>query len=44
MVPNRRPRFYHSGDTAGFDCLARTHPERMPDVTLAALGIWSCAG
>ena len=28
MLPNRRPRFYHSGDTGDFDHLLRTLPPR----------------
>src|SRR5688572_31405460 len=36
MLPNRRPRFYHSGDTADFDFVARTLHARMPDVKLVA--------
>src|SRR5688500_7894745 len=36
MLPNRRPRFYHSGDTADFDFVVRTLRERMPATTLVA--------
>lgn len=36
MLPNRRPRFYHSGDTADFDFVAHTLRERMPDAKLVA--------
>lgn len=36
MLPNRRPRFYHSGDTADFDFVVRTLRERLPGVTLVA--------
>ncbi len=36
MLPNRRPRFYHSGDTADFEFLVHTLHERMPGVTLVA--------
>lgn len=38
MLPNRRPRFYHSGDTADFDFVARTLAARMPQQRLAAFG------
>ncbi len=38
MLPNRRPRFYHSGDTADFDFVARTLAARRPDAKLAAFG------
>ena len=36
MLPNRRPRFYHSGDTGDFDYLIRTLRQRMPDTRLVA--------
>ena len=36
MLPNRRPRFYHSGDTADFDFVVRTLRERMPGQKLVA--------
>lgn len=36
MLPNRRPRFYHSGDTADFDFVVRRLHERMPNTTLVA--------
>jgi uncharacterized protein len=38
MIPNRRPRFYHSGDTGDFDFVARTLAARMPQVRLVAFG------
>lgn len=38
MLPNRRPRFYHSGDTGDFDFVARTLAARTPQVRLAAFG------
>jgi predicted alpha/beta-fold hydrolase len=36
MLPNRRPRFYHSGDTGDFDFVVRTLAARMPHQRLAA--------
>jgi uncharacterized protein len=38
MIPNRRPRFYHSGETGDFDHVARTLAARMPDRKLVAFG------
>jgi predicted alpha/beta-fold hydrolase len=38
MIPNRRPRFYHSGDTGDFDFVARTLAARMPGARLVAFG------
>jgi uncharacterized protein len=38
MIPNRRPRFYHSGDTGDFDFVVRTLAARMPGTTLVAFG------
>ena len=38
MLPNRRPRFYHSGDTADFDFVVRTLAARMPGAKLVAFG------
>lgn len=38
MLPNRRPRFYHSGETGDFDFVARTLVAREPDVTFVAAG------
>ena len=33
MLPNRRPRMYHSGETGDLDFLARTLAEREPGIT-----------
>jgi predicted alpha/beta-fold hydrolase len=38
MLPNRRPRFYHSGETGDFDLVARTLASRMPATPLFAFG------
>lgn len=38
MLPNRRPRFYHSGETADFDFVVRTLAARMPGRRIAAFG------
>jgi uncharacterized protein len=38
MLPNRRPRFYHSGDTGDLDFVIRTLVERMPGRQLVAFG------
>jgi predicted alpha/beta-fold hydrolase len=38
MLPNRRPRFYHSGETGDFDFVARTLAARHPDRRLVAAG------
>lgn len=38
MIPNRRPRFYHSGDTGDLDFVARTLAARKPNQRLAAFG------
>ncbi len=38
MLTNRRPRFYHSGETGDFDFVARTLAAREPDGTLVAAG------
>ena len=38
MLPNRRPRFYHSGDTGDFDFVVRTLAARNPQQRLAAFG------
>ena len=38
MLPNRRPRFYHSGETGDFDFLIRTLAARHPDRRLVAFG------
>jgi len=37
-LPNRRPRFYHSGETGDFDFVVRTLRAREPDVKLLAAG------
>jgi predicted alpha/beta-fold hydrolase len=39
MLPNRRPRLYHSGDTEDLDFLARTLAAREPGVPLLAVGV-----
>jgi hypothetical protein len=39
MLPNRRPRLYHSGETADFDFLARTLSAREPGTPLLAIGV-----
>ena len=38
MIANRRPRFYHSGETGDLDFVVRTLADRMPDVRLVAFG------
>src|SRR5205085_8311175 len=38
-IPNRRPRFYHSGETTDFDFVAHTLARRNPDVPLVAFGV-----
>jgi uncharacterized protein len=38
MIPNRQPRFYHSGETGDFDFVVRTLAARMPDTKLVAFG------
>jgi hypothetical protein len=38
MIPNRRPRFYHSGETGDFDFVVRTLAARMPRKKLVAFG------
>jgi predicted alpha/beta-fold hydrolase len=38
MLPNRRPRFYHSGETTDFDFVARTLHSRAPKTPLVACG------
>lgn len=38
MLPNRRPRFYHSGETSDFDFVVRTLAERHPSTKLLAVG------
>ncbi|HEX6160630.1 MAG TPA: alpha/beta fold hydrolase, partial [Thermoanaerobaculia bacterium] len=38
MLPNRRPRFSHSGASADFDCVVRKLVERHPGRRFAAFG------
>jgi uncharacterized protein len=38
MIPNRRPRLYHSGDTGDLDFVVRTLRERMPEARLLGFG------
>jgi predicted alpha/beta-fold hydrolase len=38
MLPNRRPRFYHSGETEDFDFVVRTMKSRLPSRPLLAFG------
>ncbi len=38
MLLNRRPRFYHSGETGDFDFVVRTLRAREPEVALLACG------
>ena len=38
MLPNRRPRFYHSGETTDFDFVARTLHEHDANTPLVACG------
>lgn len=38
MIPNRRPRFTHSGASADFDCVLRKLVARHPDHRFAAFG------
>lgn len=38
MIPNKRPRFYHSGDTADFDFALRTLGARHPGRRFFAFG------
>ena len=37
-LPNRRPRFYHSGETGDFDFVVRTLRARDPEVRLLGIG------
>jgi predicted alpha/beta-fold hydrolase len=39
MLPNQRPRMYHSGDTGDVDFLARTLAAREPGIPLFAIGV-----
>jgi predicted alpha/beta-fold hydrolase len=38
MLPNRRPRFYHSGETGDFDFVIRTLTSRAPQTRFVAFG------
>ncbi|HVR39417.1 MAG TPA: alpha/beta fold hydrolase [Thermoanaerobaculia bacterium] len=38
MIPNRRPRFYHSGETGDFDFVIRTLAARNPQERFVAFG------
>ncbi|HEX6094989.1 MAG TPA: alpha/beta fold hydrolase [Thermoanaerobaculia bacterium] len=38
MIPNRRPRFYHSGETGDLDFVVRTLSARFPHRKLLAFG------
>lgn len=38
MLPNRRPRFYHSGETEDFDFVVRLLQSRMPQSRIVAFG------
>jgi len=38
MIPNRRPRLYHSGETGDFDFVLRTLAARMPHARFLAFG------
>jgi len=38
MLPNRRPRFYHSGETGDLDFVLRTLAARMPGRPIALFG------
>ena len=39
MIPNKRPRMYHSGETTDFDFVARTIGARNPESPLLAVGV-----
>jgi predicted alpha/beta-fold hydrolase len=39
MLPNRRPRLYHSGETSDLDFVARTLRAREPATPLFAIGV-----
>lgn len=39
MLPNRRPRLYHSGETSDLDFVARTLRAREPAAPLVAVGV-----
>jgi predicted alpha/beta-fold hydrolase len=38
MIPNRRPRFYHSGDTGDFDFVVKSLAARAPHEKILAFG------
>jgi hypothetical protein len=38
MLPNRRPRFYHSGETGDFDFVVNALAKRWPSTTFLAIG------
>ncbi|HUR82101.1 MAG TPA: alpha/beta fold hydrolase [Thermoanaerobaculia bacterium] len=38
MIPNRRPRLYHSGETGDFDFVLRTLAARMPSTRFLGVG------
>jgi predicted alpha/beta-fold hydrolase len=38
MLPNRRPRFYHSGETGDFDFVVQTLTKRWPSATFLGIG------
>ena len=38
MIPNKRPRFYHSGETGDLDFVLRTLAARFPNATFVACG------
>jgi len=39
MMPNKRPRMYHSGETTDFDFVARTLAARFPESPIIAVGV-----
>lgn len=39
MIPNHRPRMYHSGETTDFAFVTRTMAEREPDMQRFAIGV-----